>query len=79
MDNISSNWEAGFTAGVESQSALLADARLRIAELERADFVPRCDLDAAKNEIAMMKQQRSTQAATIIRLLEENVALKKGI
>ena len=69
MDNVGYDWERGFAAGVESQAPLLAKAQARIAELERADFVPRSDLTKAEACVTRLEKWRVIQADCIRRLV----------
>lgn len=71
MDNVGYEWERGFNAGADSQIDLLVAARRRITELERDDFVPRCDLIKAEQRVAQLTEQVSIQADAIRRLAKK--------
>lgn len=77
MDNYPAGWEQGFRAGVDSQVAVIADLTARLKAFETGQTVPIFEHERVVNERNTMRRIISTQARSIISLLDERDALMK--
>ena len=76
MDNYPAGWEEGFRAGVDSQVAVIANLTARLKAFETGQTVPIFEHERVVNERNRMQRTISTQARTIIKLVDERERMK---